>query len=155
MASRCETLEKPLKQETSDSGSLCPGSNPCEAASSGSMAYDLFLNWAIIHLSHLLAIFLPFHFFRSALRHSLQLPQLAEECPQHDPMLPFARLALPTFRAGNLLSHIPCGLVCDHGASTRVLPKHSLRQSNLYRLISEGQNPIGNGCHIFQRSVVE
>src|SRR5271165_547790 len=34
--------------------------------------------------------------------------------PQHDLMLPFARLDLPTFRAGDLLSHIPCGLVRDH-----------------------------------------
>jgi hypothetical protein len=37
--SRRESLEKPLKQETSDSGSLCHGSNPCEAASSGSSIY--------------------------------------------------------------------------------------------------------------------
>ena len=27
----CESLEKPLKQETSDSGSICYGSNPCDA----------------------------------------------------------------------------------------------------------------------------
>jgi hypothetical protein len=31
MASRRETFEKLFKQETSDSGSLCHGSNPCEA----------------------------------------------------------------------------------------------------------------------------
>ncbi len=31
MASRRESLEKPLKQETSDSGSICHGSNPCDA----------------------------------------------------------------------------------------------------------------------------
>jgi hypothetical protein len=40
--------------------------------------------------------------------------QLAEERPQHDLMLPFARLDLSTFRAGNLSGHVPGGLVRGH-----------------------------------------